>query len=221
MFPEFREVIRSRNPVGLDSRPYERHRMKLTKFTNLLVLGIVLTVAVVGCKKKPYGVTPLPGSRPGAITGPGPGEPVGPGVGSTNAEPTGIPLPPAGSHDGWIEDASIFKSDTVYFDFDSSVVKASEKPRISAVADYLKGHSAQAVRVEGHCDERGTEEYNRALGERRALAIREELVRLGIDPTRLDTISFGKDRPAEPGHDDAAWKKNRRGEFILLSPPNK
>jgi peptidoglycan-associated lipoprotein len=83
----------------------------------------------------------------------------------------------------------------------------------------LKGHPGQALRIEGNCDERGTEEYNRSLGERRALAVREELIRLGIDPTRADTISYGKDRPADPGHDESAWKKNRRDDFIVLSPP--
>ena len=90
---------------------------------------------------------------------------------------------------------------------------------MAAVADYLKANSGKAVRVEGNCDERGTEEYNRSLGERRALAVREELIRLGIDPTRVDTISYGKDRPAAPGHDESAWKQNRRDDFIILSPP--
>ncbi len=122
-------------------------------------------------------------------------------------------------HEGWLEDAQALKAETVYFDFDSSVIKASEKPKVSAVADYLKANSAKAVRIEGNCDERGTEEYNRALGERRALAVREELIRLGIDPTRADTISYGKDRPVDPGHDESAWRKNRRDDFIVLSPP--
>jgi len=99
------------------------------------------------------------------------------------------------------------------------VVKSSEKSKAAAVADYLKGNAAAAVKVEGHCDERGTEEYNRSLGERRALACREELIRLGIDANRVDTISYGEDRPADPGHDESAWKKNRRGEFVLLTPP--
>jgi peptidoglycan-associated lipoprotein len=124
-----------------------------------------------------------------------------------------------GSHQGWPEDALALKSETVLFDFDSSVVKASEKLKVAAVAEYLKANAANAVRVEGNCDERGTEEYNRSLGERRALAVREELVRLGIDPTRVDTISYGKDKPADPGHDESAWKQNRRDDFIVLSPP--
>ena len=73
--------------------------------------------------------------------------------------------------------------------------------------------------MDGHCDERGTEEYNRSLGERRALALREQLVGLGIDPALIDTVSYGKDRPVAPGHDESAWKQNRRGEFLLEEHP--
>jgi peptidoglycan-associated lipoprotein len=77
----------------------------------------------------------------------------------------------------------------------------------------------KALRIEGHCDERGTEEYNRSLGDRRALSIREKLVQLGLDPEMLPTISFGEEKPVDPGHNEAAWSRNRRGELILLSPP--
>jgi peptidoglycan-associated lipoprotein len=142
---------------------------------------------------------------------------------STEGNPIGVPTGHennlASLHEGWIPDAEALKSETVYFDFDSSVLKGSEKPKVSAVADYLKANSTKAVRVEGNCDERGTEEYNRSLGERRALAVREELIRLGIDPTRADTISYGKDKPVAQGHDESAWKQNRRDDFIVLSPP--
>ena len=198
--------------------------MKLNKFANLLVIGLVLTVAASGCRKKPVNTTILPGSRTPNPRDTGPGgaipfaPPVAPGP-DVSANPTGTPSNPAGLHQGWNEDAQALKTDTVYFDFDSSVLKAAEKPKVAAVADYLKANSAAAVRVEGNCDERGTEEYNRSLGERRALAVREELIRLGIDPTRADTISYGKDKPAAQGHDEAAWKENRRDDFIVLTPP--
>ena len=115
----------------------------------------------------------------------------------------------------WPRDRTIFEADTVHFDYDSTVIKDSEKTKLSAVADYLKEHNSDALEIEGYCDERGTEEYNRSLGERRALALREELVRLGLDPSRVDTVSFGEDRPADPGHNETAYKKNRRGEFVL------
>jgi peptidoglycan-associated lipoprotein len=198
--------------------------MKVNKFANLLVIGLVLTVAASGCRKKPVNVTDLPGARAGRISDTGPGGVIPPAPPMSTDQGTGGVIGghvsnPASLHDGWPEDAQILKTDTVYFDFDSSVLKTAEKPKVAAVADYLKANSANAVRVEGNCDERGTEEYNRSLGERRALAVREELIRLGIDPTRADTISYGKDRPADPGHDESAWKKNRRDDFIVLSPP--
>lgn len=216
--------------------------MKLMKFTNLLVMGLVLTVAASGCKKKPTGVTPLPnpyvkpvkdaggsGPAPGGggtvpadqgLGGKGTGGGGG-GGGGVGGDGTGGHAQERG-HEGWPADKAILKADTVFFDFDSSVVKASEKSKVTAVADYLKANGTHAVKVEGNCDERGTEEYNRALGERRALAVREELISLGIEPTRIDTISFGKDNPEnDPGHDEAAWKKNRRDDFVVLTPPAK
>jgi len=203
--------------------------MKLNKFANLLVIGLVVCVAASGCKKKPVNVTELPGSRAGKVPDMPPGgalppaQPMTgePGAGGAGGATGGHASNPASLHEGWLEDAQILKTDTVYFDFDSSVLKTAEKPKVAAVADYLKANSANAVKVEGNCDERGTEEYNRALGERRALAVREELIRLGIDPTHVDTMSYGKDRPADPGHDESAWKKNRRDDFIVLTPPNK
>jgi peptidoglycan-associated lipoprotein len=113
----------------------------------------------------------------------------------------------------------IFKAYTVFFDFDRSEVKGSERSKIESVADEMKkGAPGNDLLVEGHCDERGTEEYNRALGERRALAIREYLVNLGLGANRIRTISYGKDKPVDSEHNDAAWAKNRRGEFILLLP---
>ncbi len=200
--------------------------MKLTKLNHLVVLGLVLAIAAVGCRKKPTPLTVLPNQKP--LVGEPSAADLNKGeTAKTNPDDTamskqlekGIESNPADLHKGWLENADTFKSDTVYFDYDSSVIKAGERSKVSSVADYLKGHNAEAVRVEGNCDERGTEEYNRALGERRALAVREELVRLGIDPNRVDTISYGKDKPAEPGHDESAWRKNRRDDFILLTPP--
>jgi peptidoglycan-associated lipoprotein len=116
------------------------------------------------------------------------------------------------------EDRNQFREQTVYFDFDKSTIKASEQSKIQSVANYLKSEPRAMLNVEGHCDERGTAEYNRSLGERRALAVREYLISLGTIGERINTISFGEDKPADPGHDEAAWAKNRRGEFILLRP---
>ena len=105
---------------------------------------------------------------------------------------------------------------TVYFDFDSSVVKSSERSNVEAAAAYLKANPNVGLRIEGNCDERGTEEYNRALGERRALAARELIVASGVEADRVVTVSFGKDKPAVSGHDEAAWAKNRRDVFVVL-----
>lgn len=112
-------------------------------------------------------------------------------------------------------DRDTLKGDTVYFEYDKSAIKSSEYAKVGAVAEYLKSNTQDDLLVEGHCDERGTEEYNRALGER-ALAIRERLVNLGVPATRVTTISFGKDRPVDTGHTEDAFSKNRRGEFVLL-----
>lgn len=140
-------------------------------------------------------------------------------IDGTNNTWTGIPPTEPGSHSNWVANADQFKDQTIHFAFDSSAVRSDDKPKLSVVADYLKGNAEAAVRVEGNCDERGTEEYNRSLGERRALAGREELVRLGVDPSRVDTISYGEDKPVDTGRNEAAWKQNRRDDFILLTPP--
>jgi peptidoglycan-associated lipoprotein len=196
--------------------------MKSAKVLNLFVTAMVLSIAVVGCKKNPYGVTPLPGQRTGKPGGDLPG-----GIATTTpiaptTQPNGdgtIPSANPGDIVGWPEDRATLSAQTVHFDFDSATVKSSEKSKIEAVADYIKKNPGNALKIEGHCDERGTEEYNRSLGERRALALREYLANLGCNPDRIHTVSFGKDRPADPGHDEAAWAKNRRGEFIVLTPP--
>ena len=116
------------------------------------------------------------------------------------------------------QDRAALAAYTVHFAFDSSVVKSSDEANVSAVAAALAGDASAKLLIEGHCDERGTEEYNRALGERRALALREALAKANVDPDRVRTISYGKDKPAVEGHDEAAYGKNRRGEFILLHP---
>ncbi len=195
--------------------------MKLTHFTKLLVLGLILTVAAVGCRKRPGSITPLPGRTGSNVSEATPAPPINDNTGLKTENTTGgsFPVPNPDERKNWPRDREIFKSDTVHFDFDRSDVKADDKPKVSAVADYLKANPMDAVEIEGHCDERGTEEYNRSLGERRALALREQLISLGIDPNKIDTISFGKDRPVDPGHDENAWKQNRRGEFILETPP--
>ncbi len=117
------------------------------------------------------------------------------------------------------KDRNAFSADTVYFGYDLASVKTSEATKINRVLETLKARgTGYDLLIEGHADERGTEEYNRALGERRALAIRELLVKSGLEGTRVFTRTFGKDQPAVVAHDDAAYSKNRRGEFVLVLP---
>jgi peptidoglycan-associated lipoprotein len=120
--------------------------------------------------------------------------------------------------EGMTMDRAALATYTVHFAFDSAVVKKGEQSNVSAVASALAASASDKLLIEGHCDERGTEEYNRSLGERRALALREALAKAGVSPDRVRTLSYGKDKPADPGHDESAWSKNRRGEFILLHP---
>ncbi|MCX7705233.1 MAG: peptidoglycan-associated lipoprotein Pal [bacterium] len=103
----------------------------------------------------------------------------------------------------------------IYFDFDKYNIKTSEHPKLNAIADYLKKNPDISILIEGHCDERGTDEYNLVLGEKRALSTRNFLVALGISPKRIYTISYGESRPADPGHNEEAWAKNRRAEFKI------
>ncbi len=103
--------------------------------------------------------------------------------------------------------------ETVYFDFDSSALRPDAIATLQKNAEKIKQVPGVIIQLAGHCDERGTQEYNLALGERRALAVRDYLIKLGIPAERLVTISYGEEFPADPGHDEAAWAKNRRVEF--------
>ena len=105
--------------------------------------------------------------------------------------------------------------DRVFFDFDKSVIKPEGRTTLQRQADWLKKYANFSVTIEGHCDERGTREYNLALGERRATAVRNALVALGIPANRVKTISYGKERPAVLGSNEAAWAQNRRGVTVL------
>jgi peptidoglycan-associated lipoprotein len=106
-----------------------------------------------------------------------------------------------------------FISEDVHFDFDDAAIRPDAKEILQEKVQWLKDNPSEAVTIEGHCDERGTTAYNLALGERRAQSIKKFLVNAGIDASRLQTISYGKEKPLDPGHNEAAWTKNRRGHF--------
>jgi peptidoglycan-associated lipoprotein len=107
----------------------------------------------------------------------------------------------------------------VYFDFDSSEIKGAGTDIVAAHAKYLAAHTGTRVRLEGHTDERGSREYNIGLGERRAQAVRRALLLQGATDAQISTVSYGEERPAVSGHDEAAWAKNRRVEIVYLALP--
>ena len=176
----------------------------LVKVTALCLITVV-SAGSVGCKKKPRAVAgPGPGMDTTAVVPPAPlVEPLGMGQRIGSAATGERNQPPR------------LKNDTVYFAFDSAVVNPSERPKLDDMVAYIRENPNQNITVEGHCHERGTEEYNRSLGERRAQACREYLISTGIDGTKVQTISYGKEKPANPGHNDEAWAQNRRSEFII------
>jgi peptidoglycan-associated lipoprotein len=108
-----------------------------------------------------------------------------------------------------------FESENIYFEFDSSALLTAAQETLKRKAEYLRENPNVTVTIEGHCDERGTDEYNLALGDRRANSAKSFLVDLGISPRRLTTISFGEERPLDPRHNEEAWAKNRRCEFVI------
>lgn len=200
--------------------------MKRFNLLPLITLSLALTVAITGCKTRPTGTTVIPGTRPNVGNAGPDNRAVESGIKfqpinvDTDARPgNGNDLPPRlppGSDFEGNKDYAKFAAQTVHFDLDSSTIKKSEQPKLDEVAGYYKANPGQLLLIEGHCDERGTEGYNLALGDRRALALRTYLVNLGVSPESIHTVSFGEQKPVATGHSEAAWKQNRRGQFVLI-----
>ncbi len=195
--------------------------MKRAALLKFFIVAVALSITAVGCKRGPKQLTYIPGQGGGPGTQGPIDDGTGVGAGGVDSESLGsgggIPAAPRPGDDAII-DREALRMQAVYFDFDSSVLKPSEVGKVETVAGYLAANPSHGVIIEGHCDERGTEEYNRALGERRAQSVREALVRMGADANRVHTNSMGEDLPADDGHNEAAWSKCRRGEFIVLKP---
>lgn len=193
--------------------------MKMMKLIYPLAFALAVTLTTTGCHNhKAVGITPIP-AQPGQVGG-GTGPqtlPLGNDM-SSERTPNGIPTTNPTDFDNMLQDPSALAAYTIHFAFDSAVIRSSDDANLQSVASALAANAGTKLLIEGNCDERGTEEYNRALGERRALAAREALAKLGLDPSRVRTISYGKDKPVDPGHDEAAWAKNRRDDFVLLRP---
>ena len=177
---------------------------------------VVLTIGAVACGgKNPPVARPAPPPPPPQATAaartPTPPVPV--------QEP--IVVPPEPVREDSVTSASLDDLNRnsplkpAFFEYDSSEITADGRSTLDADATLLKKYSTWAVTIEGHCDERGTAEYNLALGERRAVAARTYLISLGVAADRLRTVSYGKEFPFDPGHDESAFVKNRRAHFVI------
>ena len=190
--------------------------MKSAKLLNVLVLGVLLATVAAGCKKQPKNITNIPG-RDVNLRGDGMNAPIGGGNqvgldgGGTRPLANGE-LPEAKTGE---QDRQALATQTIYFGFDRSSIQPSEQGKLDAVATYLKNTPNVQLLVEGHCDERGSEEYNLGLGDRRANAVKNYLISLGIDAGRINPISYGKERPQCREATEDCYQKNRRGHFVM------
>ena len=195
------------------------------KTQTLLTFAIATVISVTtGCRNPKARYSTLPGTSMSGLSQQAPvdnGHRIGvdDGTSRVTGGAGGSELPDELDWQNRDLDRAAFANQTVYFEYDRSTVRADEASKIEQVAGAFKGKGADfALLIEGHCDERGTEEYNRSLGESRALRIRELLMNSGVEGKRIFTRSFGKDQPASVGHDETVWSKNRRGEFVLVLP---
>lgn len=181
----------------------------------LVGLIIVLALGVACAKKKPPVARPAapPDSLMASMPPPPPPSPV--------AEPTPVPPEPVAEDPLASRDIDLINKNSpfqpVFFALDSSEIEGAGQQALNTNAGLLKKYPTWVITIEGHADERGTAEYNLALGERRAVAARTYLVSLGVPADRLRTVSYGKEFPFDPGHDEGAWAKNRRAQFVVTS----
>jgi peptidoglycan-associated lipoprotein len=192
--------------------------MRDLRFAVIALLVAVLGVAACGKKKPPVARPAPPSTTPGGTTQPtvrppAPPEPV--------PETTPIPPEPGISSDLLSGDLDTINKNSpfqpVFFPLDSFEVDGGGQQALNTNAGIMKKYPAWVITIEGHCDERGTAEYNLALGEKRALAAKTYLVSLGVPADRVRTVSYGKEFPFDPGHDESAWSTNRRAHFVVTS----
>lgn len=165
--------------------------------------------AVAGCaKKEAVKKDETPAPPPAAITEPAP---------APAPEPVPVSKEPVVKEEPVkVTEEAVQPFETVYFDFDSYVLRQDARDILARNAQWMMKNPAAKVRLEGHCDQRGSDEYNLALGEKRAKAASSYLLTLGVPQANVSTISYGKEKPADPGNDEAAWAKNRRVEFVIV-----
>ena len=180
----------------------------------LILLLVVMISAACGKKKPATSPTPPSGVPPGVTTAPDkPAEPI--------VDPTPVATEPIAEDTIGGKSLDDLNRDSplkpAFFGLDSFELDAQGQSVVQANAELLKKYPSWAITIEGHCDERGTAEYNLALGERRAVAVRTYLVSLGISPDRVRIVSYGKEFPFDPGHNESAWAKNRRAHFVITA----
>src|SRR5690349_14943162 len=190
----------------------------MTQRRTVVAVAMVALLMVSACGKKKPPVARPPSSPPpaGSSSGskvPGPPEPV--------REPVPVPAEPIASDSLSSTDIDTLNKNSpfqpVFFAYDQDNIDTAGQQALNNNAELMKKYPTWIVTIEGHADERGTAEYNLALGERRALAARNYLVSLGIPADRLRTVSYGKEFPFDPGHTESAWEKNRRAHFVVTS----
>jgi peptidoglycan-associated lipoprotein len=186
--------------------------MKLTK---LLCVCLVLLMGAAACKKsQPPVARPLPPAPPPPMVDTRPPDPPAPVREPMPPQPLPTDDVSARSLDDLNRDSPL---QPVFFDYDSSDINDASRATLQANAAILKKYPSWVITIEGHCDERGTAEYNLALGERRAVAARTYLVSLGLDAGRLRTVSYGSEFPFDPAHQATAWSRNRRAHFVITA----
>src|SRR4029453_7198858 len=203
----------------LKARQRDKEKAETMTQTRTVVAVAMVALMMVGAcgeKKPPVARGTTPPSFSSTSTGgrpPGPPEPV--------REPVPVPAEPIASDTLSSTDIDTLNKNSpfqpVFFAYDEDVIDAAGQQALNHNAELMKKYPTWIVPIEGHADERGTAEYNLALGERRALASRNYLVSLGIPADRLRTVSYGKEFPFEPGHDEGSWSKNRRAHFVVTS----
>jgi peptidoglycan-associated lipoprotein len=187
------------------------------QFITVLLLAVAL---VSGCGKKKQPVL-NPVAPPPAASATAP--PAAPAPRTTERVEESLPVPAQPLAEDSISNRSLddLNRDSplkpAFFPLDGSDLDDTARAAVNANAEVLRKYPTWVVTIEGHCDERGTAEYNLALGERRAVAVKTYLVSLGISPDRLRTVSYGKEFPFDPGHSEDAWAKNRRAQFVITS----
>ena len=186
--------------------------MKCTKFINLTAATLLLVVVTVGCKRNPQNTTPLLGRGQGPV-----GDDRSRMINDTAKIDDGPGIANAGNLKDLplaAEQPAALRDNTVYFDYDRANVRASETSKLDAVASYIKGGANRPIRIEGHCDERGTAAYNLVLGEKRARAVKIYLQDLGVQASQLQITSYGEAKPFCKQSNENCYQQNRRAHFV-------